>query len=255
MEEVIRVDNLSFSIGDRKILDEASLMVERGRKVGIIGPNGSGKTTFLKHIYRVISPKKKTVFIEQKPIESISFGETAKKLAVLKQENSKDFDFSVNDMVLLGRSPYHKYFESYDEEDKRMAKKALEQVGMLEAKDASFGRLSGGEKQRVLMARAIAQDTDILVMDEPTNHLDVHYQWSIMEFIKRMDKTVLGVFHELNLASTFCEYIYVLDKGEIVKQGIPEEVITKELLRSVFKVNADIIDSYGKPYIIFKNTN
>ncbi len=255
MEEVIRVDDLSFSIGDRKILDEASLMVERGRKVGIIGPNGSGKTTFLKHIYRVLPSQKKTVFIEQKPIESIGFGETARKLAVLKQENSKDFDFSVNDMVLLGRSPYHNYFESYDEEDKRIAEKALKQVGMLDSKDASFGRLSGGEKQRVLMARAIAQDTDILVMDEPTNHLDVHYQWSIMEFIRKMDKTILGVFHELNLASAFCDYVYVLDKGKIVRYGKPEEVITKDLLSSVFKVNTDIIDSDGRPYIVFKGTN
>ncbi len=255
MEEVIRVSGLSVSVGDRKILNEASLLVERGRKVGIIGPNGSGKTTFLKHIYRVLSPQKKTVFIEQKPIESISFSDTAKKLAVLKQENSKDFDFSVIDMVLLGRSPYHNYFESYDEEDKRIAREALEQVGMLENKGASFGRLSGGEKQRVLMARAIAQDTDILVMDEPTNHLDVHYQWSIMEFIKKMDKTVLGVFHELNLASTFCDYIYILDKGKIVKSGKPEDVITKDLLSSVFKVNAEIIDSDGRPYIVFKGTN
>ncbi|MCR5321516.1 MAG: ABC transporter ATP-binding protein [Lachnospiraceae bacterium] len=255
MEDVIKVKNLSFSVADKKILEDTSLMVEKGKTVGIIGPNGSGKTTFLKHIYRVLSPQKRTVFIEQRPIEDISFSETARKLAVLKQENAKDFDLSVKDMVLLGRSPYHNYFESYDENDKKIAKKALGQVGMLEAQNQSFGRLSGGEKQRVLMARAIAQDTEILVMDEPTNHLDVHYQWSIMEFIQKMNKTVLGVFHELNLAATFCDYIYVLERGKIIRQGKPKEAITTDLLREVFRVKAEVIDSEGRPYIIFKGTN
>jgi iron complex transport system ATP-binding protein len=114
--------------------------------------------------------------------------------------------------------------------------------------------LSGGEKQRVLMARAIAQGTDIFIMDEPTNHLDVHYQWSIMELIDSMKKTVLGVFHELNLASRFCDYLYVLQNGRIVAEGEPKEVVTQELMEKVFDVKTEIKDVDGHPYIVFKGT-
>ncbi|MCR4758542.1 MAG: ABC transporter ATP-binding protein [Butyrivibrio sp.] len=254
MKDVIRTKALSFSIEDRQILKEVSIKVQEGRTVGIIGPNGSGKTTFLKHIYRALPVDKGKVFVDDEAIENISFKDTAKKLAVLKQENSRDFDFSVWEMVLLGRSPYHNYFEDYNDEDKKIAEKALLQVGMEEHRDKSFGTLSGGEKQRVLMARAIAQGTDIFIMDEPTNHLDVHYQWSIMELIDSMKKTVLGVFHELNLASRFCDYLYVLQNGRIVAEGEPKDVVTTQLMEKVFAVKAEITDVEGHPYIIFRGT-
>lgn len=251
MKDVIRTQSLRFSIDDKLILNEISIKVKEGKTVGIIGPNGSGKTTFLKHIYRTLPVEKEKIYIEGMAIENIGYKDTAKKLAVLKQENTSDFDFSVWDMVLLGRAPYHNYFEEYNEKDKKIAEKALFQVGMEELKDKSFHTLSGGEKQRVLMARAIVQETDIFIMDEPTNHLDVHYQWSIMEMISKMEKTILGVFHELNLASRFCDYLYVLENGKIVAQGEPKDVVTSKLMGDVFNVKANITEVEGHPYIIF----
>lgn len=254
MKEVIKTDALSYSIDNRQILNEISISVTEGKTVGIIGPNGSGKTTFLKHIYRAIPAPKKKVFLDDMSIDDISYKETARKLAVLKQENGREFDFSVFEMVLLGRSPYHNYFEDYNGDDKQIAYKALEQVGMNDMSEKSFNTLSGGEKQRVLMARAIAQETDIFIMDEPTNHLDVHYQWSIMELISDMHKTVLGVFHELNLASRFCDYLYVLKNGQIVAKGEPVKIISAELMEDVFKVKTKVADVEGHPYIIFCGT-
>ena len=254
MKEVIKTDALSYSIDNRQILNEISINVTEGKTVGIIGPNGSGKTTFLKHIYRALPAPKKKVFVDDMSIDDISYKETARKLAVLKQENGREFDFNVFEMVLLGRAPYHNYFEDYNNEDKQVALKALTQVGMTDMLEKSFNTLSGGEKQRVLMARAIAQETDIFIMDEPTNHLDVHYQWSIMELISEMQKTVLGVFHELNLASRFCDYLYVLENGQVVARGEPLKIITQELMEDVFKVRTKVVDVEGQPYIIFCGT-
>lgn len=252
MEERIKVTALNYAVDDFKILKEASLKVGQGQMVGIIGPNGSGKTTLLKHIYRALPAEKKTVYIDSKAIETYDYRKTAKILTVMKQENASDFDFKVLDMVLLGRAPYHNYFEAFGKTDREKALKALAYVGMENASDKSFGTLSGGEKQRVLMARSITQETEIFILDEPTNHLDVHYQWAIMEMIRNMKKTVLGVFHELNLASQYCDYLYVLNHGEIVKAGTPEEVLTTQTMREVFRVDADIVVSKEKkPYIIY----
>ncbi len=251
MDDRLRVESLSFSVPGRDILCDATLSVSKGEKVGIIGPNGSGKTTLLKHIYRALPVKDKTIFLTDVPIEEYGFKETAKLFTVMKQENTSEFDYKVIDMVLLGRAPYHSYFDSFTAKDKEKAMEALRYVGMEDACDKSFATLSGGEKQRVLIARSITQETELFIMDEPTNHLDVHFQWSIMELITGMDKTVLGVFHELNLASRFCDRLYVLDRGKIVGSGTPEEVITEDLMRDVFRVRTKINVMEGKPYITY----
>ena len=142
---------------------------------------------------------------------------------------------------MLGRAPYRKYFEPFTKEDQDISQRALESIGMTNYAKRSFNQLSGGEKQRVLIARSLAQEADIFVLDEPTNHLDVYYQWSLMQLIKELNTTVLGVFHELNLAAYFCDYLYVLADGEIVCSGPPGDVLTTELLARVFRVHADII--------------
>ena len=255
MQEKIRVDALSYTIQGKQILQDASILVEKGKKVGIIGPNGSGKTTLLKHIYRALPVNKETIYLEGTELDAIDYREVAKRLAVMKQENVGDFDMKVLDMVLLGRAPYHTYFDNYTGTDLQIAKKALAFVGMEEATEKSFYHLSGGEKQRVLIARAITQGTDLIVLDEPTNHLDVHYQWAIMELISQMNKTVLGVFHELNLAAKFCDYLYVLNQGRIVCSGSPDKVITEKLMAEIFRVKAKIlIQENNVPYIIFQGT-
>lgn len=251
----ISVNKISFSIGEKKILDDVCAKVNSKQWVGVVGPNGSGKTTLLKHIYRALPTNRESVFIYEKPLESYSYKESAQLVTVVKQENSSDFNFTVEDIVLLGRSPYLNYFESYRKEDREIAQNSLDAIGMTSYSKREFNSLSGGEKQRVLIARSLAQKADIFILDEPTNHLDVHYQWSLMECIHKLDSTVLGVFHELGLAANFCDYIYVLNHGKVVKEGTPTEVFTKELMADIFRVNADIyVKENGKPQVIINGS-
>lgn len=253
--EKIKINNLSYEINDNHILQNVSVSVEQNQFVGLIGPNGSGKTTLLKHIYRAVAPQKKTVFINGREIESYSYRESARQVTVMRQENGSDFDYTILEMVLMGRAPYRKYFERDTRADKELAYNALKRVGMEKLANRSFSMLSGGEKQRVLIARSLAQEADILVLDEPTNHLDVHYQWLLMDLISKLDKTVFSVFHELNLACRYCDYLYVLKDGRIISYGHPEDVVTSDLLADAFGVNAEIITAQsGKPYIIFNSS-
>ncbi len=252
MENRIETKDLKYSIGLTEILQGVSISVPKGKMIGIIGPNGSGKTTLLKHIYRALPPTKETVYINNREIESYSYSESAKDITVVKQENSSDFDFTVEGMVLLGRSPYRRSFESFTKEDHEIAQKALKSIGMSDYAERSFNALSGGEKQRVLIARSLAQQADIYILDEPTNHLDVHFQWSLMSLIKNLGATVLGVFHEMNLAAHYCDELYVLSRGNVAAHGKPSEILTSELMSAVFGVNADVISlDDGCPYIIF----
>ena len=255
MDNKVEVRRLSYSITGAEILKDVSLQVEKNRFVGLIGPNGSGKTTLLKHIYRALPSDRKTVFINGREIEAYSYRETARQLTVMRQENSSDFDYTILEMVLMGRAPYRRYYERDTRQDKEIALNALRYMGMEDMADRYFTNLSGGEKQRVLIARSLAQEAEILVLDEPTNHLDVHYQWYLMEVIESLKKTVLSVFHELNLACRFCDYLYVLAKGQVVRAGRPEDVITGEMLAEVFRVRAEVVtDEAGKPTIIYKGS-
>ena len=252
-ESAVRVDKLSYAIGEKAILDKVSLSVKKGNMVGLIGPNGSGKTTMLKHIYRALPPEKNTIYINGREIRTMSYKDSAREITVLRQEHGSDFTYTILEMVLMGRSPHRKFFEGDTMNDKKLAHLALQRVGMDHAANRTFANLSGGEKQRVLIARSLAQEADILLLDEPTNHLDVHYQWLLMDLIRSLRKTVLSVFHELNLACAFCDYIYVLDIHHIVLEGSPHDVCTKEMLANVFRIDADVLhDQDGTPRIIYK---
>ena len=255
MQDKIYVNKLSFSVPNKDILKDISIRVKEKQFVGLVGPNGSGKTTMLKHMYRVLSPNHNTVFINGKEIEKFSYQESAKQIAVMKQEHSSDFDYTIKDIVLMGRSPHKKIYQREDANDFAIVDRSLDYVGMKSQKDRLFSTLSGGEKQRVLIARSLAQQADILILDEPTNHLDIHYQWHLMETIAALNKTVLSVFHELNLACKFCDYLYVLKDGQIFKHGKPKDICTVEMLRDVFRIEAEIIDrEKEKPYIVYRNS-
>jgi iron complex transport system ATP-binding protein len=252
-DKALRIEELSYAIGDRRILDRISLSVAKHQFTGLIGPNGSGKTTLLKHVYRALPPARRTVFIHGREIESFRYKDSAREITVLRQENGSDFPYSILEMVLMGRSPHRRFFEADRAEDRELAHAALRHVGMDDAADRAFGNLSGGEKQRVLIARSLAQEADILLLDEPTNHLDVYYQWSLMETIRALDKTVLAVFHDLNLACAFCSHIYVLNDQRIVASGSPADTCTRELLAEVFRIEADVLcDGGGVPHIRFR---
>lgn len=249
----IDVENLSFSIQDKQIISNVYLQVKSGQCVGIIGPNGSGKSTLLKNIYRYHKPETGNITLGETLIDELSAKKTAQKMAVVSQESSSAFDFSVKEVVLMGRAPHKKMMEADTIADEKIAENALQKVGLENYGTRSITTLSGGEKQRVMLARALTQQTSILVLDEPTNHLDIHHQLQLMDLVKTLDVTVVTALHDLNIASSYCDQIYVIHHGQIVTFGTPEEVLTESMLKEVFRVNTSIIRHpiTGKIHISF----
>ena len=224
---------VSVTLSKKEIVKQASLRVREKEFVGLLGPNGSGKTTLLKSIYRVLKPSHGVILINGGNIDELSHRETAKRMGVVSQFNNLSFDFTVEEMVLMGRAPHKNAFDRDTEEDYRIAEDALRRVEMLDFRDRSFLTLSGGEKQRIILARALAQQVEMLILDEPTNHLDIKYQIQIMDVVKSLGVGVLAALHDLNLTLMYCNYVYVLKEGRIVAYGPTEDVITEQLIRDV----------------------
>lgn len=236
----LEVKNLEFSIDNKKILDDVTINVSKGSFVGVIGPNGSSKSTLLKNIYRVYKPSKGEIIVDGKSIFKISSKDCAKKISVLAQESSTQFDFTVEDIVKMGRYPYKSVFEDYSNSDMNMVHEMIDKVGLKEHLYRNFNSLSGGEKQRTLIARSLVQDTDFLILDEPTNHLDIGYQIQIMDMVKSLNITTLAAIHDMNIASMYCDYLIVMKKGKIIRAGKTEDILTEELLSSLFGVSCHI---------------
>lgn len=234
----IQVKNLRFSIDNKEILKDISFDVPKGSFVGIIGPNGSGKSTLLKNIYRLYKPSSGKIILDNKDLFTMKDKECAKEIAVLAQESNSQFDFTVEQIVKMGRYPYKSVFEDYSKDDLKMVSEMLKKVGLDDYSHRSFSNLSGGEKQRALIARALVQNTDFLILDEPTNHLDIGYQIQLMDLVKSMKITTLSAIHDMNIASMYCDYLIVMKDGKIKKFGNVEEVITSQTLKEIFGVNA-----------------
>ncbi len=236
----LNVKGLSYSIADAKIVSDVTLEVREGEFVGLIGPNGCGKSTLLKNIYRVLSPDSGTVYLNGNEILKMGSKELAREMSVMIQENNVEFDMNVLDMVLLGRYAHKKMLGGTGGEDLKIARCALEEVGMSEYEERSFLSLSGGEKQRILIARALAQQADFIVLDEPTNHLDIQYQFQIMDILKRQNITVFSSVHDLNIAAYYCDRIIVMKHGKILTSGTPEEILTGELIEELYHIDSEI---------------
>lgn len=222
----------------RKILDSVELHARPGDFVGIIGPNGSGKSSLLRCIYRALRPDAGSVLLNGRNVLEMKAQEAASKMAVVLQETSTEFDFTVLEIVLMGRHPHKRAMEGFTQKDLSLAQEALQKVGMLGMQTRPFTTLSGGEKQRTLVARALAQRTRFLILDEPTNHLDIRYALEILDMVKKLGVTTIAVLHDLNFAAAFCDHLYVLHKGRVRAHGRPEKVLTSELLKEVFEVGA-----------------
>lgn len=243
--------DLRVTLGGTRILKGIETAIRSRAFVGIIGPNGSGKSTLLKCIYRILKPDGGAVLLDGRPLDEYHVRESARKIAVVAQHNDYNFDFSVRDVVLMGRAPYKKVLERDNAQDYRIADEAIEKVNITALRDRSFSTLSGGEQQRVILARALAQQTQCLILDEPTNHLDIKYQLQLMDIVKGLGLTVVSAIHDLNIASMYCDVIYVLKAGEIVASGSPREVLTKQLIREVYEVDVDIIHDGGHMHILY----
>ena len=236
----IDVKDIQAVLGGSHILKGAGLQAKAGEFVGIIGPNGSGKSTLLKCIYRVLKPDAGAVMVDGEDLLSMSYKKSAKRISVVAQHNYYNFEFSVREVVLMGRSPHKRSMERDNAEDFRMVAEALEKVDMSAFANRSFSTLSGGEQQRVILARALAQDTPCLILDEPTNHLDIKYQLQLMDIVKGLGRTVISAVHDLNIAAMYCTYLYVMKNGRIFTEGSPAEVLTAEMIRSVYEVEARV---------------
>ena len=234
----LQINNLKFSIDNEEILKDISFDIKNGAFVGIIVPNGSGKSTLLKNIYRVYKPSSGKIILDERVLSKLKEKECAQKIAVLAQESNTYFDFTVEQIVKMGRYPYKSIFEDYSKEDLQIVRQTLQKVGLENDMNRTFSKLSGGEKQRALIARALVQNADFLILDEPTNHLDIGYQIQLMDLVKNLKMTTLAAIHDINLAAMYCDYLIVIHKGKIIKVGSPEEVITVALLKEIFGVNA-----------------
>ena len=237
----LEVKNVSYSIQNIDIVKSISLKVTGNTFHTILGPNGCGKTTFLKTIYRINKPNEGVIYLNGKDLKEISIRESAKNMAVVAQFNEMAFESSVLDIVLLGRTPHLNFIQRESKEDYEIAYDALKRVGMYEKREQSYLTLSGGEKQRIVLARALAQKPSLLLLDEPLNHLDIKYQLEILKIIKESNINVLAVLHDVQLASKFSDYIYLMKDGEIKYEGKPSECITKENLYDIYGVKCDVI--------------
>ncbi|AEB76377.1 ABC transporter ATP-binding protein [Clostridium botulinum] len=238
----LKAIDLEVYLGNNHILKGVNIEVNNKQFVGIIGPNGSGKSTLLKCIYRNLKPTNGTILVDDKDIKNFSIKETARSFAVMSQFNNYNFDFTVLDMVLMGRAPHKSFIERENTLDYEIVRESLRKVGMQEYSERSFSSLSGGEKQRILLARALAQKTPGLILDEPTNHLDIKYQLQLMSIVKGLNKTVIAVIHDLNIAAMYCDKIYAMKSGKIFIYGTPKEVLTKDIIKELYDVEADVTE-------------
>lgn len=229
---------IDVEIGDREL-------------VGVIGPNGSGKSTLLKCIYRVLKPSGGAVYLDGRGLDSYPYKQSARRLAVVAQHNYYNFEFCVRDVVLLGRAPHKRALDRDNAEDYKIVAEALETVGMSGFAKRSFSTLSGGEQQRVILARALAQQTPCLILDEPTNHLDIKYQLQLMELVRGLDRTVIAAVHDLNIAAMYCDRLYAVKGGRIVGAGSPRELLTPDFIWEVYEVSARVMDDADGLHILF----
>ncbi len=249
----IKIRELQVQFGERKILKDISLHFPERKFTGIIGPNGSGKSTMLKCLYRVLKPNGGTIYLNGKPLASYTVKQSARMQSVLAQHNYCNFDFEVLDVVLMGRSPYKSSMEDDNAEDYAIASEALRIVGMEKFAHSSFSLLSGGEQQRVMLARALTQQTECLILDEPTNHLDIKYQLQLLNIIRQQSFTVIAALHDLNIAAMYCDELIAMKNGKVLRQGTPEEVLTSDFISELFEVNADVLTKAdGKLLIAYK---
>lgn len=249
----ITIKNLEKQLDGQPVLRTIDLVIPEHKVLGIIGPNGSGKSTLLRCICRVLQPDGGAVLLDGRSLREYSPRQTARRMATVAQHNTYNFDFTVQDIVLMGRSPHKRAFERDDTQDYRIVSQSLAQVGMDGFQHRSFSSLSGGERQRVILARALAQQTPCLLLDEPTNHLDIRYQLQLMELVRGLGRTVITAVHDLNIAAMYCDTLVVMQAGRIVASGTPQEILTPALIRQVYGVQARVLaDENGVPYILFR---
>ena len=257
MKKDISIENTTFSYGlsEKNLLDGINLNIEKGKFIGILGPNGCGKSTLLKVILKYLNPKEGIIKIENKELKEYTQSELAEILSFVPQKSSLTMPLTVEDVVYMGRVPYMKNkWTGFDREDREKVEKIMQMLKIDKFKNRVIFSLSGGEFQRVLLARALAQNTNIMLLDEPTSALDMNYALEIMRltsyFVQNESLTAVMVLHDLNLASMYCDSIILLKNGKIAYEGTPKELFRPEILEEIYGFNCEVIENNGFSYVI-----
>ncbi|WP_406296332.1 ABC transporter ATP-binding protein [Embleya sp. NBC_00888] len=234
------LDDVTFAIGGRPLVDAVSLTVEPGEVVGLLGPNGSGKSTLLRSVYRVNRPTSGRVLLDGEDVWTHSARWAARRIGTVLQDMPTDFPLTVRDVVAMGRSAHKGLLDPDDATDRAIVAAAVELLELADLTERAFALLSGGERQRALVARALVQQPGLLVLDEPTNHLDIHHQLALLRLVRRLGVSVLVALHDLNLAAMFCDRICLLANGREVATGTPAQVLTAPTIERVYRIETDI---------------
>ncbi|PMG51922.1 ABC transporter ATP-binding protein [Shewanella sp. 10N.286.52.B9] len=239
--EHLSVNNLSWSCADKNVLQQLNFKVNKGETIGILGPNGVGKSTLLRCIYKYLKPSTGEIYLDGVNINDISRRQFSAKVAVVLQHPPSGFSVTCRQLLATGLVSQHKWWQAIDyKKEQRVIDEVLEQVNLSDKGEHIFEHLSGGEKQRLLIGRALLQKPEILLLDEPTNHLDIRYQLEVLTLIKSLNITVIATIHDLNLASAFCDQMLFLKEGRLVKNGPPSAVMSEDNIRHIYGVNAHI---------------
>ena len=244
---IMRADKVGFQYGQQWVLRDVTFEVRQGEVLGIIGPNGSGKTTLLKILDGILEPREGCVWLRDRDISQTGREVVAKAIGVVPQDYSMYFPFSVEEIVLMGRTPHLGLFRFEGQKDFAIAHRAMEMTDTTEFSRRGMGELSGGERQRVLIARAITQEPQILLLDEPTTYLDIKHQVALFQLMKMLNEkenlSVIVVTQDINLASQYCDRILLLKNGRFFSMGPPGEVITSENIQKVYETDV-LVDSH-----------
>jgi iron complex transport system ATP-binding protein len=248
----LELRDLAVDIAGRRIVTGIDLAVPDGSFGALLGPNGSGKSTILKAVYRVYRPSAGQVLVDGQDLLTLPPRDAARRIAVVAQEFTLEFDFTVTELVMIGRTPHKRAFDRDSDTDRAMTDQAIERVGCQHLANRGFNTLSGGEKQRVLIALALAQGADHLILDEPTNHLDIRYQVEILELIASLGVTVLAAVHDLSLAALFCDTVHLIAGGRLVAGGPPGDVLTTATVSAAYGTDVLVIahPETGTPHLI-----
>ncbi|MFQ6370685.1 ABC transporter ATP-binding protein [Shewanella sp. YIC-542] len=251
MTAALRAADISWSVAGNPILTGINFSLSPGKMLGLIGPNGAGKSSLLRCLYRYIQPDSGNIWLNDNNINQLSFKAFARQVAVVLQDTPPQSDMSVHQLVATGLTPYKRLFEQDSAEDNDAITAALRQVGLGHKRDELFQHLSGGEKQRALIARAMVQKPSLLLLDEPTNHLDIRYQIQVLELVKSLGISVIASIHDLNLAAALCDELLLLHQGRVVASGAAAQVLTEQRVSEVFGVCCNIGShpQTGKPLI------
>lgn len=255
-ENILEFHQIAAGYGDRQILKDVTLAIREGDFAGLIGSNGTGKSTLIKCVSGLLPLKRGKIVICGRDNTSLKSRERAQMVAVVPQSYHVEYDFTVEDIVMMGRNPYLSFRKKESQTDRDIVEEAMQMTNTAVFRDRLYNELSGGERQRVILARAIAQKPRIILLDEPTSALDVHHQIEVMELITRLNReehmTVLAVLHDINMASRFCQRMIMLQEGVVTADGTPREVINRQNMESLYKMKLMIRESplFHKPEII-----